>query len=326
MGFPARGPLRQPIFCYENYRLFLHALVQEARMLTPAFSWRYLARRLGYRSGAAVRHVLSGKNRLTEEMLNALCRVLGLTSRERQYLRLMARAEHVEAADERRLVEIEACRLLDVDDSVHVLNRGQDAWDWRDLGVLAALSCPDFAGDYSSIGAAMAPAMPPDQVRRTVERLVRLGLASRSSGRTAPVHPVVKAGTVPDEPAARRTQRHALQLAASALDTLPETQVAYGTMVLPLRQSELPSVVAELKRCMQTLCGIARRAGPPEKVYLLTVNMTPILSPAVGMTVAGGGLGEYGLWDMALKTSRAPSILWNSERQTIPQQPRWGGV
>lgn len=73
------------IFTYVDYRQFLGDYYDAAKANVAAFSYRYFARRAGYKSPNFLKLVIDGKRNLSPESIEKFAEALELSRRERQF-------------------------------------------------------------------------------------------------------------------------------------------------------------------------------------------------------------------------------------------------
>src|SRR5687767_6917375 len=77
--------LRPKVFQYTDFRKYLSELSVYIKREKPQFSHRYFARLAGYKSSSALKKILSGDLRLSEEAILKVIRIFEIPKSEQEF-------------------------------------------------------------------------------------------------------------------------------------------------------------------------------------------------------------------------------------------------
>lgn len=264
------------LFGYLDYRSFLKDWYQIEKATSPGFSYRVLARRVGYSSPGFFTQVLQRKSNISIDMAMRFSDALDLRKREKDYFVLLVRYDQESVPSERRKL---FHRLAQFKDSAATqLRRDQDAFlgSWRHAAVRELLGIEPFQGGEDAWGARLRPPVAGALVRETLDLLLRLGLARRTAAGIERTEPCLETGSGYTEEATRAFMRQIHELGGEALDRFPRDQRHHGWATVSVSGTTLEAMRDELRALVQRFLAMAEKDDTPDRVMQLNLEFFPL--------------------------------------------------
>ncbi len=276
-GYTRDVDLNEKIWEYSDYRKALGDFLVAERALRPQFSLRWFAQRAGFSSHSFPGLLVAGKRNLGEEGLERLAKALRLKGRAAHYFRALVHHNQSRTPSERE-VTLEILKKLRAGRDAHRLRKDQweyyDRW-WhpvvRELVVYA-----NWRGEWSRLGAMLAPPISGDQARHSVELLERLGLlVHEPDGTWRQTDAVVSAVDVPGT-VLREARTQYLLRAVEASERLPPTERHASWAVLAMGRKAFQEVSRLLDEARQKSLAEAVTDSEVDGVYVVSLQAFPI--------------------------------------------------
>jgi uncharacterized protein (TIGR02147 family) len=282
----ARLAVDLDVFEYSDFRRFLVDWLELARKADPRVSYRWFAtQRLHVADPSALKHVLTGRRRISPARIGDFAAALDLYADEAEYFRALVEwaqsgSQHAADAAHARVVALRSRRFagdLRSADQATVLG------SWICPALLEMVRWPEFREDPAWIAARTEPPIAPEDAAVALETLVRAGYLVRDdAGRLGQVHTTVQTPMQVSAIASWSYHRDGLELASDGLRKLPSNR-AYqeesafygGTFAVPLsRMKQVKELLYNLQHDISALCGGFQET--PDRVVHLVVAMVPV--------------------------------------------------
>jgi uncharacterized protein (TIGR02147 family) len=265
------------IFQYTDFREFLKIALEERKAKSKAWSHRYIAQKIGLKSGGHISLILSGKASLKDKALDEFISLLKLSPSESLYFRNMV--YYNQAADHREQ-KIWFDRMINSRDSVTtVLETQQYAYfsRWYYSAVREALTIFDFSGaEFQEFGTKMIPPLPGAKVREAMDLLLRLELIAKDpDGFFRPVNQIVTTGPQLHGFYFNEHISNILELARDAVQTIPVGEKYNSWVSMAISNNSFQKVVEEMRNSRKRILKIIEKEDNPERVFHLNMNLFP---------------------------------------------------
>lgn len=261
---------------YLDYRAYLKDWYAARKARDKGFSYRILAREVGYRSHAFFSLVLQRKSNISMDVAIGFADCIGLASREREYFLLLVSCNQEEIPSQRyalfqRLQELKGASALRLRDD-------QDAFlaSWRHAALREMLGIDAFQGGEAQWGERMTPPATPEEIRASLDLLLELGLAHRTAGGIVRTDPCLVTGATYTEAATRAFMRQVHELGGQALERFPRTERHHGWATLSVSSGTLETMRAELRALVERFLTLAEKDEKPDRVMQLNLELFPI--------------------------------------------------
>jgi len=261
---------------YLDYRVYLKDWYEARKRREKGFSYRVLAREVGYRSHAFFSLVLQRRSNISMEVAMGFADCIGLKGREREYFLLLVSCNQEEAPAQRSIL---FQRLQELNGTpATLLREDQDAFlaSWRHAALREMLGIDPFQGGEAQWGERMVPAATAREVRDSLDLLLALGLAHRTARGIVRTDPRLVTGTNYTEAATRGFMRQVHQLGGEALDRFPRTERHHGWATLSISAATLETMRAELRALVQRFLTLAEKDDSADRVMQLNLEFFPL--------------------------------------------------
>lgn len=272
------------IFDYLDYREFLREHYREKKAQNPRYSYRYIARKTGFKSPSFFGQILKGQTNISSSMAARLAVFLKLSPRETNFFEALVNfCQAKNTADKNH-----AFRQLNMfaESKVRIVRNDQyEFYDkWYYSAISALLHIYPFNDDYESLANMLVPPIKASEAKEAVTLLHRLGFLRRnedgrwvrldqisdSSGYRAPHESIVN------------FQLQSLELARSALLQFPREARSISTVVFSLSRKGFQTIEEEMAGFRRKLLKIAEVDKQEDTIYQVNFQVFPLSKPIRG--------------------------------------------
>lgn len=268
------------IFAYMDFRAWLRDAYARRKKESRAFSYRYIAGKVGVDAGTFAR-ILKGERKLDPEVAIRLAKVFGLGTREQIFFETLVLYGQARTLTEKNHFLEKLFRLRGI--SMGTLEARQydfyREWYYSALRELLRFEACD--GDWKKLARRLRPAIRPLDAKRAVGLLTSLGLvAPDGQGRPRPADAVITSGeAIPSHYVANL---HAA-MGELALRTLRDAQPSerdFSGLTLSLSPHGFERLKYKLKEFRREVLEMARLDEGEDCVYQLNLQVFPLSHPA----------------------------------------------
>jgi uncharacterized protein (TIGR02147 family) len=216
-------------------------------------------------SPGTVSHLLSGKRSPAAKFIEKLFLKLDVTPQEREII--LSSLKKKSLSDISNLSEKQNYQMIALD-SFKLLS------DWYHYAILEMTSVKDFKFDYAWIAHQLGISV--TEARQAVERLVRLDLIEEKNGTIIKTKGFVTNGDdTLTSSAHKQLQRHVLQKALDAIDTISIEEKDISSMTMAIDESKIPQAKKLITKFRRDLCAFLE-TGKQTRVFNLGIQLYPI--------------------------------------------------
>jgi uncharacterized protein (TIGR02147 family) len=270
----------QSVFEYSDYRKFLLDFYREKKAGQKGFSHRYIAEKVGFKSGGHFSQILSGTANISITFIERLAEFLDLKKRESLYFQNMVLFNQARnLTDKKRFFE----KMMSFKESQVRTVSGQEYefYDkWYYTAIRELLSFYPFTGDYEELSRMLVPAISTAEARGAIELLDRLKLISRDeAGLYRPSEALVTTGYEAQSVCINNFVFNTLELAKRAIDEIDKKERSLSWVALSVSPSGYEAIVEELRQARRRIMDIAKNDAHPSRAYLFNFQMFPLSKP-----------------------------------------------
>ena len=270
------------VFDYLDYRAFLAAWYKEAKALRKGMSYRAIAARVGYSSPGFFTQILQGKTNISLETATGFADLLELKARSRDYFLALVAWNQSKDPEVLRRCHQKLRRILDF--QVRELKAEQERFleSWHHAAIREILGIRPYAGDAEGLAALLDPPITPRMAAESVELLLSLGLAARTSRGVERRDPSLTAGTVFPEAVTSRFFRELHGLGIRAMDRFDRPDRSLSWVTFSASRQALEEIVDEARNFRRKVLEIASRDRSPTGVHQVTLMIHPLSRDITG--------------------------------------------
>jgi uncharacterized protein (TIGR02147 family) len=266
------------VYDFTDYRDYLRRWYEERKAANPAVSHRFIAERVGFRSAGHFSQVLSGKANISSRFIESFTTLLKLRKREAEYFHYLVLFGQAKTHEERQK-HFEAMAGFR-ESTVRKVEAGQYEYyrRWWTTAVREALSLQPCHGDWAALGKLIQPEVPAEEVRHSVELLVRLGLARQDeSGRYIAADQLLGIRTQTRTLQVETYVLNSLKLAAESIDRFGYGEKNHSWVAMTLSDEGFHQVVEELRAARQRILKIVEQdKHAPNRLWHMNMHLFPM--------------------------------------------------
>jgi uncharacterized protein (TIGR02147 family) len=266
------------LYDYIDYRCYLHDYYQQRKSRHPYFSCRYIAQKVGFRSASFFSQLLKGRCNMSPAMALRFAKFLKLNKRQTDYFEALVQYCQAKTHDAKRRAfeRLMSCRGA----KVSILNPDRFAYfdNWYFPVIRELLHFYPFDGDYRELASLVHPPIRPDDARRAISVLTRLGLIRKeSSGRYVRCDQCgISTGAECASVVLDSYHKSTLDQAGYAIEQLPRDERTISTLTLSLSEEAYCKIDEELAAFRRRVMDIAANDRDEERVYQYNFQVYPV--------------------------------------------------
>lgn len=256
----------QSIFCYQDYRKYLHDFYTECNLRNPKFSLRAFAAKLELNVSNIVR-IISGERNISESSLERIINYLKLREREAEYFRLLVNYNQSKNDAEKQALYGQV--LLFRKARLRNLGKEHDEYfsNWYNVALRELLHIFKTPVTSKQLSAMLIPSPKPNEIRKSLNLLQKLGLINKNSDGTYSLKEQML--STPNEwtgTAIHLFQIAMAELGKQALDRFPKNQRDISTLTLSLSDEGMAKIKDILKKAREEMLEIANADKKPDRI------------------------------------------------------------
>jgi uncharacterized protein (TIGR02147 family) len=268
----------KPLFCYTDYRAYLSDMLKERKAAGLPASNRWFAQRMGINSSSWLSQVIQGTRHLKVEGAGRLSEILHHSPVEKRYFQLLVDFNQADTIVERNryFAELEGLRSRS---GVRTLGGQHYEYysTWYHSVVRSLVGLTPVRENYDELAGMVQPPITPSQARKSIELLMRLGLASRDEqGVVRLCDTSITSGSHEGVLAIVNYQQEAMRLAQRALESYPREQRDVATVTLGISQETFVQIREMLAEMRQRIMALADADADADRVYQLNMQLFPL--------------------------------------------------
>jgi uncharacterized protein (TIGR02147 family) len=265
------------IYNYLDYRTYLRDAQEYMKSKDPAFTVRYVAAKVGYKSPGHITWILQGKRNLPSKQLPQFVRVYKLNKKEAQYFEVMVQYTNAKKHFDKKyhfekLVSLQKTerRIVGKDELAY--------WDaWYHSAIRELVAIHTISDDYKKVAKMLIPRITPAEAEKSLKLLKRIGFIKKDpQGFYRRVDKVVSTGDGWQSLAIRQYQMHTMDLAKKGLESIPREKRDISSVTLSISEERFRQIQKRLREFRQEIITLARTDDKPERIYQLGLQIFPL--------------------------------------------------
>ncbi len=267
----------QEVFAYLDYRRFLRDRFDLEKQRSAAFSYRYVARKVGVRTPGHLKRIIDGERRLTDTMALRYAKVFRLSGVEERYFASLVRfnnatsttareAAYRELAQFRRFREFHRLEGHQADFCAH----------WYIPAIRELVACKGFRDDAGWIANTLRPQITQREAAAALRTLLELGLLRRTEEGLAQCSPTVTTGAQTQWVHVIRYHRAMLERASESIDVFPAAERDLSAVTLAVPTDAIPALKARLAEFRKNLLADYEDTTNAQQIVQLNMQLFPL--------------------------------------------------
>jgi uncharacterized protein (TIGR02147 family) len=267
------------LFTYLDYRKYLKDAFEAMKAADPKVSYRSVAKQAGYTSPNLLQLIIAGKRDLASANLAGTARAFGLNKQESGFLADLVGFGHSGDFEEKNFHYQRMIRTRRYA-ATKPVEKGQFEYldQWYHPVVRELLAHPGFDGTPQWIAARIRPRITASQAEKSLDLLVRLGLARRdpASGQWSQADASISTPAEVASLAVANYHRALLKLASDSIEAYPPQERDIRAVTLGIPRSAVPELKRRMEEFWRDLLSTADGKGPVEDVVQVNLQLFPV--------------------------------------------------
>ena len=275
-------PKKVSVFDYTDYRKYLNDFYQVQKAHSKAFSYRYFAAKAKINSVGLYKDVVDGRQSLGRSLIAKFSKAMKHGNREAEYFENMVYFNEARTVEERKIYFERM--MTSYNSKAYKVDAVQYEYyaKWYYSAIRALLSYIDFKDDYEGLARLLNPAIRPNQAKKAIRVLEKLGLIKRNKkGIYKLVDSVITTGVVSQEPTLATLniinfQKAMIDMAHKGYNIHPKGSIDMSTLTLSISKQTYRAMKKEIAAFRQKLARMASHDKDPDRVYELNYQLFPL--------------------------------------------------
>ncbi len=266
------------IFDYTDYRKFLKDFYTHRKSENSHFSYRYIARKVGFKSAGHFSQIIQGKANISLQLVKRFEEFLHLKKKETQYFELLvnfsqAKTHSIKTEFYERILK------FNNDKKPKVLNPDQYEFyqKWYYAVIRDILSIYPFSGNFRKLASLVEPTIRTVEAKKTIALLERLRLITKGDDGTYRITDAIISGTGDGTSIAVST--YALQMldrAKDAVEYIPGKERNISGVGFSVSQDTFEQIQKEIRDMRKRILFLVEKDPNPDRVYHCTFQLFPV--------------------------------------------------
>jgi uncharacterized protein (TIGR02147 family) len=264
------------IYTYYDYRQFINDFYHEKKASNPIYSYRYIAGKVGIDHALIVK-ILQGKRHVSTEKIEDFATFLGLSSRQKEYFRILVTFGKAKNNEERKLYFEKLLGFSEISERQIDSVQYEFYQHWYYTAIREILNILKFKDDYQKLSETVHPPISISEAKKAVKILINLGMVvPDENGYYRLTDQFVTTGENWQSIAVRSFQKDACKLAASAIDSVPKDERDISTVTVSLNEEGVNRIRESLAVLRREIIDIAASCHPVDRACQINLQLFPI--------------------------------------------------
>jgi uncharacterized protein (TIGR02147 family) len=266
------------IFEYIDYRKLLKELYEERRAENKAFSYRFIAQKVGFSSAGFFANIIQGKRNISPEFIFGFARVFKLKKPETEYFELLVNFDQAKNHEQKKYYFEKI--LASKKSKLTIIEKQQYEFysKWYYIAVREVLDIYKFRGDdYANLAKMVSPPITPAEAKKAVELLIEMRFIRKNKeGWFEQVDPFITTGYEAPTVAVTNSLMSFIDLAKEAIDRYPRDRRHMASLSFAISAEGYKAIEERLRTFRREILEIARADKKTDRIYHANFQIFPI--------------------------------------------------
>jgi uncharacterized protein (TIGR02147 family) len=268
------------IFEYIDYRKLLKDMYEDRKKEFPFFSYRYIARKVGFNSAGFFVNIIQAKRNISSAFIFKFAQVFKLKRAETEYFELLVLFDQAKDHEQKKYYfeKILGSKKskIKVTDARHYEFYSR----WYYTAVREVLNFYKFNGNYAELAKKVSPAITPAEAKKAVSLLEQMGFIRKTErGYYQLADAIITTGYEAKSVAINNFLISTTELARQAIDRYPRDQRSLSTLTFSCSAEGYAQIDERLKRFRREIMEIVRSDKDIDRVYHINFQVFPMSNP-----------------------------------------------
>ena len=261
------------------YKDYLQAIYVLVKKQLRSYSYLQFAADLGFPRSNVIHLMICGRRKLTSKAAVRIVDSLQLSGIQKNYFETLIRYENSINPDERKDF-FQALLLMKNQTVKSALAQSQMTFfhEWYHPVIYEMMRFPDFSSDPYSIAERIKPRIRPEQARKSLDLLEKLGLAvfDGVARRHVPTSNQVTTGDEIASIAIVRYHQRMIDLGKEAITSFGEAERDISAIAIAVSSDTGARIKSEIQAFRKRILTLADEARDTQRVYQMNIQFFPV--------------------------------------------------
>jgi uncharacterized protein (TIGR02147 family) len=264
------------IYDYFDVIKYLRDYYDARHKIDHWFSYRYIQNKTGIDPGYLFK-IFQGKKPVPQNKISAIVKLIGLTQLEQEYFTLLVLYGKAQSNDDIRRYFEKILQFQEIPLRILDAHEYEYYTKWYYTALRQIISIYPFNGDFTALSKMTVPVITITEAKKGIALLCKLGLVEKGDdGVYRAADKFLSTGKEWQSIAVRCFQQETINLALSALDTVPKDQRDISTVTITLSKNKFADACELIRRFRQEMLKLITTDDNPDAVYHVNIQMIPI--------------------------------------------------
>jgi uncharacterized protein (TIGR02147 family) len=266
------------IFEYIDYRKLLNDLYKEKREECPYFSYRYIAKKVGFSSAGFLANIIQGKRNISPEYIFGFAKLFKLKKTETEYFELLVNFDQARNHDQKKYYFEKILSSKKSKIKITDLQNYEFYSKWYYTAVREVLDVYEWDGvDYSELAKRIMPPLSTGEIKKAVELLLNMGFIRKNKkGFYEQTDQFISTGYDARSLAITNFLVSTIDLARGAIDRFPRDQRSMSALTFSISADGYAAIDERLKTFRREILEIARADKNRDRIYHVNFQIFPM--------------------------------------------------
>jgi uncharacterized protein (TIGR02147 family) len=267
------------IFAYFDYRQFLKDAMAAMKAVRPAFTYRFIAGKVGMKSPGHITWIIQGKRNLSEKKILPFAQILGLNERATKFFTALVHFNQASTHLQKKEYLDELVSLQGSEKALIKPISYEFYKKWYYSAVRELVATNSLDDDFKRIAHLVYPPITPREAQQAIALLVKLNFIRKdAAGRYVQVKQAISTGEAWRSVAVRQFQMDTFDLAKGALDKVAAAERDISTLTMSISEESFTRICHRIKQFRNELVTIVTADKNPARVYQMNIALFPLSS------------------------------------------------
>ena len=266
------------IYEYIDYRKLLNDLYKDTRDECPYFSYRYIAKKVGFSSAGFFANIIQGKRNISPEYIFGFAKLFKLKKSETEYFELLVNFDQAKRHEQKKYYFEKILSSKKSKIKITDLQNYEFYSKWYYTAVREVLDIYKWDGaDPSELAKRIAPPLSTGEIKKAIELLLKMGFIRKNKqGVYEQTDEFITTGYDAKSVAITNFLVSTLDLAKGAIDRFPRDQRSISALTFSVSADGYKAIDERLKTFRREILEIARADKNRDRIYHVNFQIFPM--------------------------------------------------
>ncbi len=269
------------IFEYLEYQQFLRAVYEENKLIDSSFSYRRMAREIGFTSPNYCKLLIDGERHIARRSFTKVFTALKMTRREQEYFAYLVEFSRAKEIREKNFYYGKIARFRSERSITEIIPEQFDYFtNWYNVAIRELLNYQSAPANPEEIAANLIPPITSEKASHAISLLSSMNLIQEEDGEYRTTSTLLNTRSEINSLAIRDFHRQMLSRAEESLDNTPVEKREFSAATLSLSEEGYQKLCERIREFREEALHIACDDRGVDRVMQLNMHLFPLSSEA----------------------------------------------